>query len=141
MRISKLFPVVFFISVESPHLSCSPDVHVSCTCHGLGIVEVKCHYSAINTTVNDVADSNSDFCLKCLKFGNLHLKTTHSYYYQCQYQLYVTKYRYCDLVVWSTQSIHIERVHFEGKLLENVLSTAKHFLQHCILPEILSKWY
>ena len=37
------------------------------------------------------------------------------------------------------QSIHIERVHIDGKLLENVLPTAKHFFKHCILPEILSK--
>ena len=102
---------------ESPHLGCSPDGLVSCTSHGLGIVEVKCPYSARNMTVNDAAESNSDFCLN-LKDGNLHLKNTHSYYYQCQLQLYVTKYRYCDFVVWTTQSIHIERLHVDGELLE-----------------------
>ena len=130
----------FFISVESPHLGCSPDGLVFCTCHGLGIVEFKCPYSARNITVNDAAESNSDFCLN-LKDGNLHLKITHSYYYQCQLQLYVTKYRYCDFVVWTTQSIHIEHLHVDGELLEKVLPTAKHFFQHCVLPELLSKWY
>ena len=55
--------------------------------------------------------------------------------------VYVTKYRYCDFVVWTTQSIHIECVHLDGKLLENVLQNVKHFFLHCILPEILSKWY
>ena len=119
MRALKSYAVVFFISVESPHLGCSPDGLVSCTCHGLGIVEVKCPYSArnITVTVNDAAESNSDFCLN-LKDGNLHLKNTHSYYYQCQLQLYVTKYRYSDFVVWTMQSIHIERLHVDGKLLE-----------------------
>ena len=70
----KIVPCSFFLSVESPHLGCSPraDGLVSCTCHGLGIVEVKCPYCARNTTVNDAADSNSDFCLKKhLKSGKL----------------------------------------------------------------------
>ena len=36
---------------------------------------------------------------------------------------------------------HIERLHVDGELLEKVLPTAKHFFQHCVLPELLSKWY
>ena len=47
-------PCGFFISVDSPYLGASPDGLASCTCHGLGIVEVKCPYSARNTTLDDV---------------------------------------------------------------------------------------
>ena len=137
----KVTPCGFFISVDSPHLGASPDSLVSCTCHGLGIVEIKCPYSARNTTVNDAADNDSDFCLECLQNGDLRLKPTHSYYYQYQLQLHVTNYSYCDFVVWTEQSIHIERVHLDEKFLLMVLPAAKYFFLHCIVPELLSKWF
>ena len=137
----RVAPCGFFISVDSPHLGASPDGLVSCDCHGLGIVEVKCPYSARNITVDDAAGSSSDFCLEHLQDGDLSLKLTHSYYYQCQLQLHVTKYSYCDFVVWTEQSIHIERVHLDDKLIQTVLPAANFFFLHCILPELLSKWF
>ena len=101
---------------------------MSCACHGLGVVEVKYPYCARDMTLNDATDSSSaHFCLERLQDGSLHLKSTHSYYLQCQLRLHVTKYSYCDFVVWTKQTIHTERIHLDDKLLENVLPAAKRF--------------
>ena len=105
-------------------------------------MEVKCPYCTRNMTPADAADNSStSFCLEHLHDGSLHLKPAHSYYYQCQLQLHVTKYSYCDFVLWTKQGILIERVHRDDAFVENCLPAAKNFVEFCILPELLSTWY
>lgn len=108
-----------------PHLA---DSVVFCACHSLGIVEVKCPYFARDMLLTDAPDSSSThFCLECLQDRSLHLNPAHAYYYQCQLQLIVTKYSYCDFVTWTQRSIHVECMHLDDAFLENCLPAAKHF--------------
>lgn len=131
----------FFICQENPHLGSTPDSLVSCSCHGLGVVEVKCPYCAKDLSVSEAAKENDHFCLKTLENGTLRLKETHPYYLQCQLQLYVTGRNYCDFVVWTTQSTHSERIYRNDQLLQHSLPIAKEFFHLCILPELYGKWY
>ena len=52
--------------------------------------------------VNISALKNSD--------GTLKLKHDHSYYYQCQMQIFSTRRAFCDFVVWSSNELHVERL-------------------------------
>lgn len=98
-----------FLSTEYPHLAASPDGTATCTCCGRGLIEVKCPHSAAHSTAEQAAGNNADFCLQLVN-GKLQLKHEHAYYYQIQTQLAVCDLPYCDFVVWTPLSMHIERV-------------------------------
>ena len=132
-------PCGLFISLEDASLGASPDRLVQCSCHGQGIVEVKCPHSAKDMTVENAANK-PQFCLKRSE-GGLHLKCDHPYFYQCQLQLHVTGFDYCDFVVWTQKSMHVERIVADGEFIAKHLPAAILFFRHCILPELLSKWY
>ena len=44
------------INPRFPHLGASPDALVECSCHGMGIMEVKCPYCKRTSSVDDAAD-------------------------------------------------------------------------------------
>ena len=45
----------------------------------------------------------------------LHLKKTHSYYYQIQGTMGITGAAECDFMVWTTISVKVETISFEGR--------------------------
>ena len=83
------------ISTEMPYLAASPDGFVSCDCHGIGVLEIKCPYKHRESSVADmVQDSSSPFSSD---FG---FKKDHPYYAQVQLQMFVTGSTFCDFLVW-----------------------------------------
>ena len=134
-----LEPCGFFICVDEPHLGATPDSLLCCVCHGQGIVEVKCPYSARDLLLSEAAEQKKHFFLKLCN-GCLQLSTSHSYYYQVQLQLHVTKRNYCDFVVWTSRSLHVERIFKDDYLLQTMLMVAKTFHEVC-MPELLAKWF
>ena len=91
----------FFVSAEHPFLGASLDALIQCDCCGQGVVEIKCPQCANQMSFVEAADRVGTFCLSELSEGKLKLKCDHSYYYQCQLQMFVTKRNFCDFVVWS----------------------------------------
>ena len=65
----------------------------------------------------------------------------HNYYVQCQLQIYVTKRKYCDFVVWHAAGLHVERLVPDQQVTETCLPKAERFFTICVLPELVGKWY
>ena len=60
---------------------------------------------------------------------------------QVQAQLLCTGSRYCDFIVNTKQSVHIERVEADIGFAEENVPKARTFFQTALLPELLSKWF
>ena len=60
---------------------------------------------------------------------------------QVQAQLLCTQARYCDFVVYTGESIHIERIESDPNFLEDNVEKAKCFFETAVLPKLLGKWY
>ena len=128
-----------FLSKHKPFLGASPDSVVECDCCGKGVVEVKCSLCVEKSSLEEAAKRNTiNFCLDKVD-EKFRINSSHSYYCQCQLQLYVTKCLYCDFVVWTTDEVHTEQIVPNIDLLESIL--AEDFLKLCILPELLGKWF
>ena len=123
----------FIVDEENPFLGASPDG----LCCGHGVLEVKCPFCAKEAeSLEQVAEQQKDFCLKLLPSKTLKLSTNHSYYLQCQLQIYTTRRPYCDFVVWHPAGLHIERMTLDIDHLRDALKKAE-----CILPELTAKWF
>lgn len=128
-----------FLCVKHPHLVASPDSFTSCACCGDGIVEVKCPYSAAHCDILDTLNS-PNCCLEQIN-GRLGLKRTHAYYFQVQTQIAVCRVKYCDFVLWTPTSLHIERVLEDAVFFNEILPKATHFFTHVVLPELFAEFF
>ena len=137
----KVTPTGLFISIEHPFLGASPDATIHCKCCGLGVVEVKCPLCAQEASFERSMIETKHFCLEKQHDGKYQLKRNHAYYYQCQLQLFVTGYSFCDFVVWTEQELHIERITLHETLIQSTLPIVKKFYKLYILPGLLGKWY
>ena len=133
-----------------PHIGASPDGIISCTCHGVGVLEIKCPYCHRGTDIESAAD-NPNFCLVKID-GKLHLDNTHAYYYQVQCQLYVCDVAYGDFCVctfekdeghnsYSESGMHIERIYKDSVVWDECTLASERFFKTCLLPEIIGNWY
>ena len=140
-RITKCGVVV---NKEHPCLHATPDFLVECDCCGEGCGEVKCPVSVVGSDFVEYA-SKKTACLE-LKDGKYTLRRNHNYYYQVQQQLHTTKRQYCDFVVFARDAagnivMVIERIVPDYAHWQTVLPKLTTFWRHCILPEILGRWY
>lgn len=130
----------FVIHIDYPHLGASPDGLISCSCcKGEGCIEIKCPYSARDCSVAEAA-ADKDFCLSDVN-GELHLKADHSYYYQVQAQIFITKRDYCDFVVWTLKDMTVERIFPDRTFWDKAVEKATLFFNVGILPELVAKHY
>lgn len=74
----------------------------------------------------------------CVCFSRL--KEKHKYMYQIQGQLQITGREYCDLVLYSRNDFHIERIVKNNSMWEEMLVKLKTFYFDCVLPEIVDPW-
>ena len=131
----------FFVSTEHHFLGASPDALIECECCGAGVVEVKCPLCAEKSSIEEATEKVRNFCLEKSSHDIFQLKHDHPYYFQCQLQMYVTQRGYCDFVVWTSDTLHVERITPDNVLIESALPVTQKFFKHCILPELLGKWY
>lgn len=134
----------FTISPLYPFVGASPDGYVSCSCCGLGILEIKCPFCAKDETVEEAASNCKQFCLERNDNGALSLKKDHAYFYQVQMQLFVTDRAYCDFVIWTDrekQDPFVQRITPDVTFFESQMLAAKEFFVKGILPELLGKFY
>jgi hypothetical protein len=129
-------PAGFFINPEWPYIGASPDGIVDCDCCGRGTLEVKCPLCFKDRLPED----NEMFCMERIN-GKWWLKTNHSYYYQVQTQLHVCKVNYGHFVVWTENTIAVERIEPDYPFFNDILQSVKHLYIYGILPEIVGKWY
>ncbi len=83
------------ISKASPYLAASPDGIIKCTCHGTGVLEIKCPFRFKDGTHEEMVRDKTS----CLDEA-YPLKSDHRYFSQVQIQMHVTGASYCDFCVW-----------------------------------------
>jgi len=128
----------FLINPEYPLFGASPDGLSSCSCHGDGCLEVKCPHCLRTKGQEDILTSKS--CL--IEVGNsVCLDETHAYYFQVQMQLYVSGRSYCDLVLWTTRSIFVQRINPDIQFLLRHRRIAAEFSIRVLIPELLGKCF
>ena len=120
-----------------PHLGASPDGLIECSCHGKGVLEIKCPFKFQNGLTKWVDDKN------CPITAEGEMKTTHQYYFQVQLQMLVTERDYCDFFVWTAgkheNDTHLVRVSKDLAFIENLKFKLEKVFQNAILPELVSR--
>ncbi len=126
------------INPDLPWIGASPDGVVSCACHGMGVLELKCPFTAKSRSLNECA-GDSQFCLSETE-GMMALKQHHGYMYQVQAQMRVADFMFADFVVWTPQELFIQRIFFDDKFFDEAYLKVEAFIKTGILPELLGKW-
>ena len=118
------------ISKVSLYLAASPDGIVKCTCHGTGMLEIKCTFKFKDETHKEmVLDKTS-----CLDEA-FTLMSDHS---QVQIQMHVTGASYCDFCVWLPSGNKVCRVLPDAGSVADKLPKLALFWRKHLLPELLS---
>lgn len=121
-----------FVPIERPYLGATPDRLLAQE----SVIEVKCPYSIRHTVINEKVlpylQRNCD--------GNLELKEEHPYYYQIQGQLYATKRKFCDFIVYTFQDFKRISVVRNDIFIEKMLTILDKFYDKYLKPAILEKY-
>lgn len=128
-----------FVPTSHPYLGASPDDLVSCDCCGCGVIEVKCPFTCRNKDFSEAAES-ANFCLE-KHAGGFRLKTDHAYFYQVQAQMFATKVKYCDFVVWQDEKCVVLRILTDPAFTESMIAAVTSFFKLGVLPELVGKWF
>lgn len=124
------------INPEYPYFGATPDSLVDCECCGMGCVDIKCPYCARDIGLEDAG---------VLKRVGLHdgemLLENHPYFYQIQMQLAITKVKYCDFVVWNSESFIRKRIYLNEAFREEKSLKAINFFKKVLLPELLGRYF
>ena len=125
------------VDVSLPWLTASPDGIVMDPKHGEGCLEVKCPLSCETITVQEACKKVTAFCLIDEK-GVITLLKAHSYFYQVQTQMHVTKCKWCDFVVWSPLGApFIQRIEYGSGFMSGAIFSAQKFYFEQFLPAVV----
>lgn len=131
----------FLVDRELGWLGASPDAIVEDGHYGKGCAEVKAAVSKWNKSLTEAA-SEGCFCLQCLdQGGQLQLKEKHSYYHQCQLQLYVGRdiFNFCDFVIATANDIYIQRITLNSDWVSTNIPELECFYDSFVLPRLLKQ--
>ena len=94
------------------------------------------HFSFRNSSVEEACTEKDFYCT--IEDDLLHLKKTHSYYYQIQGAMGIIGAAECDFIVWTTISMKVETISFDKALWEDVmLPKLCEFYYHHMLPFVV----
>ncbi|XP_041920947.1 uncharacterized protein LOC121684885 isoform X3 [Alosa sapidissima] len=128
------------INPDLPWIGASPDGVVTCKCHGMGVLEIKCPFTANGRTLKECA-RDPRFCLTEIAEGTMTLRRDHSYMFQVQAQMRVAEVMYADFVVWTPQELFTQRILFDESFFDQAYLSVEEFIRTGILPELLGKWF
>ena len=138
----QVVPSGLIINPELPWIGASPDGMVTCTCHGDGVLEIKCPYNSKDCSLSESCEDSS-FCLVMGEEGVKTLKTDHKYMYQVQAQMHVAEVSYCDFIVWTqhNQEVFTQRIPYDPVFFHNAYPRVVEVIKTGVLPELLGKWF
>ena len=116
-----------------PIFAASPDGVRHCTCHGKGLLEVKCSFKHKDLDVSKIVEIDPTFYLD----KELKLKQSHRYYTQVQFQMYVCHVTFCDFVVFTLNGISVHTVDYNPGFVSELVRKCSEFAFNCVVPEIL----
>lgn len=125
---------------DMPILGCSPDrIVMDPLSHPhIGVVEIKCPYTARAITPRQAAMSYPDFCCEIVN-GNLRLKRGHNYYYQVQGQMAITGVQWCDFVLFTFKGMFIERIGYDESFWTTTCNKLTDLYLHHFVPAVLKQ--
>ena len=115
-----------------PFISVSPDLEINCSCHGPGLVEIKCPA----TFIKKVPSAENYKHLEIIN-EQPYLKKASPYYFQIQGQLAVTGKQYCDFFVFSFKGHLNIQVKFDERFWIELLDNLDCFFRNFVAPEKL----
>lgn len=129
-----------YIDSSEPWLAASPNgivIDMTLSSPNRGCLEVKCPLVYEKTTFVDACKTVTTFCLE--QHGKqMSLSKSHSFYYQVQTQMHVTRLPWCDFVVWSpTQDPFVQRVQYDASFIKPALLKACSFCFGKFLPSVV----
>ncbi|XP_022161821.1 uncharacterized protein LOC111027711 [Myzus persicae] len=127
------------IDEHFPYLAASPDGLVN----NDFIVEIKCPFGVKDTKtfLEAINSKKLTFC-RLGENGKMELKVDHSYYYQVQGQMHISKRNSCYFVVYSANWIEIQIISYDDSFWrEKMIEKLKVFYTECLLPEIINPQY
>ena len=136
----KHFKVVesgFFINLDFPFVGASPDGLVECSCHGKGLLEIKCPWTYRNLSMQEYV-AQTDSCLQ-LTAGQVHLKRDHQYFYQIQCQMHSANFNWCDFFICSAKNSFRERIYLDKGFIDKAMIKAEVLFSELLVPEICSR--
>ncbi len=122
------------VSHEHPCIGATPDLLVSCSCHGKGVCEIKCP----PTIKSDIPRHDNVEYLE-LKDNQVRLKRNHKHYYQIQGQMAVTDRTYGYFFVYTSHGNHLERIEYDAELWSQTKATLCSFWKSYVVPELLTQ--
>ena len=138
------------VSPQYSFLAASTDGFVTEDANGTteahGLLEIKCPVG--QKTIEALAASRKNICLKLTESGSLKLKHKHAYYTQVQLEMAVTGRPWTDFVVFTSldedegkdTDIFIERIYFLSSFWENkLLPAAKAVFSKFVVLELLTR--
>ena len=111
----------FVVSKSYPVLGASPYARIidkGCSiCFGLG--EVKYPYTKFHVTPLDTC-SDPNFFMEKVNDNECRLKRDHEYYTQVQGQMGVAGAQWCDVMVYTSKGLYVERIPFDPVFWQNL---------------------
>jgi hypothetical protein len=120
------------INNEFPFLAATPDGKL-CENGECGLVEIKCPYLARDLEISDACSKLKNFMLK-EESGIVSLDKNHDYFVQIQGQLLVTGAPWCELVVYTTKDMHVERILPDIVFMRDILLKLAYFYKFHAVP-------
>ena len=127
-----------WIDIERGWLAASPDAIVTYENVVVGVVEIKCPFSARSMTPLEAAKTMPLFSCKAVD-EKIYLKRNQNYYYQVQGQLAITHAQWCDFCVYTPHGMSIERIYFDELFWNNPVPKLDYFFDTYMIPVILKK--
>lgn len=128
------------INDDNPLIRASPDGVVSCKCCGTGILEIKClaNLSLQKLTGEEIAH-RGDYHIK-MEGEQVKLKESSPWFTQIQCALGVTKYSWCDFVLFTQKAprITVQRIFFDSERYNMKIERALGFHNKYIMPKLVS---
>ena len=125
---NNVYNVGMVINPTASYLGCSPDRRVfDNTENEFGLLEIKCPQATSFVEMPYLQQSDDSF----------HLKSTHMYYHQIQGQMGITGSKWCDLIIYCEDDIHVERIKFDSDFFQKIKDKVDMFYFNYFLPLIV----
>lgn len=123
----------FRICAKKPWLGASPDSLLRCSCHGNGVIEVKCPYMFRDTELGEMLQDS-----RCCLDSDGSLKQNHPYYVQLQIQMFVFDVQFGVLLLYA-KSLIVLNIERDDAFLESARPLLFDFWLKHIMPELLTR--
>lgn len=126
---------------NNPLIRASPDGIVSCKCCGKGTLEIKCPASIRYKNLTGVEIARDGSYHLELRDGKPKLKRSAAWYTQIQVHLGVSKFSWCDFIMFTQAPPHIfiKRILFDEEVFHREVDKALAFHEKFVMPRLFSK--